>query len=292
MLPWLPGADWAVRFPQRYADLAPLARLAGQVAVEPGREAVQAPWNLGHDLRYWSGRPVISSPFGVEGGEGALAADAAFHRAVEQPDAEALLEARRAGLVVVSEPLGVVVSLAGLEPPGAAPVTAPDPDSDRVDRVLDLPAFRRLVATRLWLWDGMFGDASGRLAAVGLPALDAFRLLGEAGTTSPWRAVAVPWAKLFQVVPGARVAARTRPGARVEAWVTLHTNRGRAATFTTHATADAAGVARLRLPYATGLNGAVLATAWRLSDGRATADLPVGAGAVLRGEPLEVALGR
>jgi hypothetical protein len=293
VLPGLPGAGWVPITPTRYTDLQPLGRLAGQLALAPGREAVLGPWHHGHDLRYWSGRPVVSSPFGVEGGAGALEVDAAFHRAVDQGEVEALLSARRVGLVVVSEPLAVVVSLQAFAPPGAAPVTAPDPDSPQVDRVLDLPAFRRLVATRLWLWDGMWGDAEGHLLQVGLPALDAFRLVGESASSYPWRAVEVPLAKIFQPVAGARVLVRgLRPGARVEAGVTLVTNRGREVAWSTHARADAAGVARLRLPYASGQNGAVQATRWRLSDGQSALDLALPERAVVLGEPLEVALGR
>jgi hypothetical protein len=78
----------------------------------------------------------------------------------------------------------------------------------------------------------------------------------------------------------------------VEARVTLLTDRGREVTWSTRATADAAGVAWLRLPYATGLNGAVLASGWRFSEGPAAADLAVGEPAVLRGETIEVALRR
>lgn len=291
-LPALPGAGWAVLAPERYADLAPLGRLAAATPAPPGREAVQAPWNLGHDLLWFAGRPVISSPFGVDGGPGALEADAAFHRAVEQADAEALLAARRAGLVVVAQPLAVVVSLAPFAPAGAPPVFAAAPGAAWRDGVEDLPAFRMLVATRLWLWDGGWGGADGRPVPGALPALDAFRLLGEGQALFRWRAVTVPATKLFQWVPGARVTVRARPGARVEARVQLVTDRGRLVTWATEAVADAGGRAALRLPYATGRNGAVLATPWRLGDGREDVELQVPEAAVLRGEPLEVALGR
>jgi hypothetical protein len=291
VLPGLAGGGWAPLTPVRYSDLQPLGALAGQVALATGRAAIQAPWNLGHDLRYWSGRPVVSSPFGVEGGQGALAADAAFHRASDQGEAEALLAARRVGLVVVSEPLAVVVSLEDFAPPGAPPVFAPAPPVAQGRRVLDLPSFRLLVATRLWLWDGRWGEADGRLVEPGPPPLDAFRLVGESASNSAWRAVEVPLAKLFQPVAGARLLVRgARPGARVEAATTLVTDRGRQVAWATAATADAEGLARLRLPYATGANGAVLATPWRLSDGAGAASLAVAERAVLRGEPLQAAL--
>jgi hypothetical protein len=293
VVPGLPGLDWIPRSPTRYDDQAPLGRLAARTPVPPGREGIQAPWHLGHDLRFFSGRPVVSSPFGVEGGEGALAFDAAFHFAADQAEVEALLAARRIGLVVVSQPFGVVASLEGLAPPGGAPVLQRGPSAWRIDDLADLPAFRRLVATRLWMWDGMWGGADGRLAEVALPAIDAFRLLGEGATLDRWRAVEIPRAKLFQVVPGARVRVRgARPGARVEARVTLLTDRGRQVTWSTRAPADASGAATLRLPYATGRNGAVLASGWRLSDGPAAVELAVGEQAVLRGEALEASLRR
>jgi hypothetical protein len=143
------------------------------------------------------------------------------------------------------------------------------------------------------MWDGLWGGADGRPVAVGLPALDAFRLVGESASRSAWRAVEIPLAKLFEPVAGARVLVRgARPGARVEASTTLRTNQGREVAWATSATADGAGQARLRLPYATGPNGAVLAAAWRLSDGEGAAGLATSERAVLLGEPLEVTLRR
>jgi hypothetical protein len=289
----LPGGAYAPLSPERYDDWRPLGQLAASVTPAPGREAIQAPWNMGHDLRASSGRPVISSPFGVEGGPGALEADAAFHRALDQESAEALLAARRVAFVVVVQPLAVVASLEAYAPPGAPPVIVHGVAPGRLDDLQDLPALLHLVATRLWLWDGQFGEASGRLLERGLRPIDAFRLLGEGATTTPWRAVEVPATKLFQHVPGARVVVRgARPGARVEARVTLVTDRGREVAWGTYALADAAGVARLRLPYATGQNGAVLATPWRLQEGEATAVLAVPERAVLLGASVEAALQR
>jgi hypothetical protein len=257
----------------------------------PGREAVLTPWSHGHDLRYFSGRPVVSSPFGTEGGAGALQLDAAFHRTVSQSVAEALLAERRIGLVMLFEPLDEVVSLEAFAPPEAIEVTRPGPDPDRVDNVEVLPAFRMLVAVRLWLWDGMWGEADGRLLPEGPAAIDGFRLVGESPTISIWQQVGVSMFKLFQPVAGARVTVRgARPGASVEARTALRTNRGRAVEWRTHATAGSDGVARLRLPYAAGLNGAVRAAPWRLGDGRGASGVAPSERAVLLGEPIEVTL--
>jgi asparagine N-glycosylation enzyme membrane subunit Stt3 len=111
VLPSLPSADYAPVTRARYAELAPVARLAARVPLAPGREAVLAPWSHGHDVRYWSGRPVVSSPVGIEGGAGALEVDAAFHRATDEATAHEVLASRRVGLVLIIEPLDEVVSL-------------------------------------------------------------------------------------------------------------------------------------------------------------------------------------
>jgi len=293
VLPTLPGGDWASPTRGRYTDLAPLARLAARVHLAPGREAILAPWSHGHDLRYFSGRPVVSSPFGVEGGEGALEVDAAFHRATDQATAEAVLAARRVGLVVVFEPLDEVVSLEAFAPPDALRVYDLGPDPDRLDNVRILAPFRMLTVVRLWLWDGMWGEADGRPMQTGFAAIDGFRLVGETDTLSIWNKVGVPMFKLFQPVAGARVVVRgARPGASVEASTRLRTNRGRVVDWTTRATADAGGVARFRLPYATGPNGEVEAAPWRLSDGQRATGVVTGEAAVIFGQQLEVALGR
>ncbi len=291
VLPGLPGADWAPRTPFRYSDLAPLSRFAGQVTQAPDREAVLVPWSHGHDLRWFSGLPVVSSPFGIDGGPGALEVDAAFHRATDQATAEAVLAARRVGLVVLYEPLDEVVSLEAFAPATALPVTAPGPDPERIDQVRVLPAFRMIVPVRLWLWDGMWGEGDGRPAFQGPPAIDGFRLLAESGSISIWNAVGVSMFKLFQPVAGARVTVRgATPGASVEARTDLRTGRGRRLEWSTRATAGPDGVARFRLPYATGLNGQVEASPWRFSDGSRATGLAPGERAVLLGEALEARL--
>lgn len=293
ILPSLPEADWAPRSQPRWTDLAPLGRLAAQLRLAPGREAVLVPWSWGHDLRWFSGRPVISSPFGIDGGAGALEVDAAFHRLTDQGQVEALLASRRVGLVVVHEVLDEAVSLQDFAPAGAPEVFRPGPDPWRLDNVEVLPAFRMLVAVRLWLWDGMWGEADGRPMAVGFPALDAFRLVGESPTISIWQRVGVSAYKLFEPVPGARVEVRgARPGASVEARTRLRTNRGREAEWATRAAAGPDGVARFRLPYATGMNGAVAAAPWTFSDGTRQASLATSERDVSLGLALAATLGR
>jgi hypothetical protein len=293
VLPWLPEADWAPVIPGSYEDLAPLATLAGQHPRQPGREAVFAPWSHGHELRYWSGRPVVSSPFGVEGGAGALEADAAFHFTSSQAAAETLLAERQVGLVLITAPLEETISLEAFAPPGTPELTRRRPGESLVDGAEVLPAFRELVAVRLWLWDGMWGEVDGLPPGEGAGPVDAFRLVAESRAELGWSGLSVPIFKLFEPVAGARLAVRARaPGSRVEASTELRTNRGRVVTWRTHAFAGADGVAVLRLPYATGFNGVVLAGPWRVSDGGAGGAVAATEQAVLLGERLELALGR
>jgi Archaeal glycosylation protein B long peripheral domain len=61
-------------------------------------------------------------------------------------------------------------------------------------------------------------------------------------------------------------------------------------TWRTSAIADADGLARLRLPYATGVNGAVHASTWRLTDGRSAGEVALDEQAVLLGGSLSVTL--
>jgi hypothetical protein len=255
-----------------------------------GRQAVLCAWSDGHDFLFWSRRPVVSSPFGIEGGAGALAVDAAFHFTNDQAEAEALLASRQVGLVAITRPIDEVLSLLELAPPGRPPVVATVVEGLGQERLVIDPSFNELVAMRLWLWDGMWGGLDGRLADDGRLALDAFRLVGESSTPSIWQEVAVPLFKLFQPVPGLRLVVLTSPGARVEASVRLRTAAGRQETWRTARLADPDGRAALRLPYATGANGEVTADSWQVADGRTVAEVPVLERDVLQGATVELSL--
>jgi hypothetical protein len=236
---------------------------------------------------------VVSSPFGVEGGAGALEAGAAFHVAATQAEAEAVLAARRVGLVLITRPIEEVQSLLDFAPPGQpgqpALLTRVQ-EADGRPRLIVSPAFNALVAHRLWLWDGMQGELNGQLTTGATPTLDGFRLLGESSTPSLWQAVSAPLFKLFQPVAGLRLLVWARPGAAVEASTRLRTAAGREETWRVQATARADGWAPLRLPYATGLNGEVAASPWQITDGERTVEVPVLERDVLLGTRLEVSL--
>jgi hypothetical protein len=78
----------------------------------------------------------------------------------------------------------------------------------------------------------------------------------------------VPY-KLFEVVEGAVLEVEVEPGARAAASAEVRTAAGRGFRYRARATADAAGVARIRVPYATEAAGpaARAAGAWRIAAG-------------------------
>jgi hypothetical protein len=100
-------------------------------------------------------------------------------------------------------------------------------------------------------------------------------------------ASAVPYAKLFEVVRGVRLAGTAEPGAEVEARLRLRSRR-RELGFVARAAADAAGRYVLVLPYATGAQGDVESAAhYELRSGGKMAEASVTEEQVQRGERIE-----
>jgi hypothetical protein len=251
-----------------------------------------AEWSLGHLVQYFADKPVIPSPFGTEEGPRAageptaLRSWAAFLFTSDPSAAERVLAERRAGFVLLRSPKNEVIESYTFAPAGAARVAevtanAIDGPTPRV-----LPEFYRLIATRLHYVDGLPPSGAGE-------ALGTYRLLAESPTVE--RIADLPPASLytvFGVVPGARIAFRgAPPGAVVSARTRIQTNAGRVFEWSSEAASGADGRATLRLPYATGRNGLVVAGAYSIADGahRGTLELDE---ADVRGKSMDVDLAR
>jgi hypothetical protein len=140
------------------------------------------------------------------------------------------------------------------------------------------PALYETIAARLYYVAGSATPVTR--------ALDGFRLVSESSA----RPGAAPF-RLFERVPGARVSVQgARPGAPVVARVWLQAG-GRAVEWRSDALADPDGAAMFRLPYATGGNGAIVASEYLVSDGAASASLALAEHLVLAGERVEIRLG-
>lgn len=257
-----------------------LLRWAGDLPRASGREGVLAPWSLGHVIQYYAGRPVLTSPFGTEGGPLAMEDAAAFWFAPDEPTAEALLSRRRCGLVLLGFVPPETQTLHGFAPAGTERPLTRVRSLWRRERIDDTDAFWRLIPTRLYYEDGA--------AARDRPSLAAFRLLAETPATSPDDAASEAQWKLFEPVAGARVRTGAGGGRPVRATVRLETNTGR--RFEWSAEAPAGG--ELRLPYASGANGAVIASEWTLSDGSRSLAAVVHEEEVREGARFEVDLAR
>jgi asparagine N-glycosylation enzyme membrane subunit Stt3 len=306
---WLPGRLSALRPPWRQALVLPALTL---LAVAPGlpehlsaersgledevlalrwlsthpawegREAVLAPWSLGHLVQFHAGRPVLVGPFGTDLGPGAFDASAAFWFSSGQAEAEAVLAQRRCGVLVLGQLPGTTQLLHDYAPAGTPAPFVRTLDGAGGERQGETEAFWSLVPVRLYYDDGRSVDRS--------PALDGFRLLLESPATSPGNPAQEQQVKVFEWVQGARAQVTAPPGALVRASVALVTVTGRALEWMVLARADEHGAASLRLPYATGTNGTTQAGPWSLEAAGQRARLDVGETDVVQGRVVAVEL--
>ena len=269
----LPSAYSSARAQQLDYVLSPIGE--GLLSREGG---ILAPWDSGHHARYYAGLPVVASPFGTDGGEGAMEDTAAFFLATDEQVAEQLLNRRRIRYVLMEyHPGNAVAEAVAILKPAVPPIQVL---GDRYQGyTLQLGAgFNRLIMARLYLELGMATPAHEA-------ALGGFRLVSEVGPRG-----GIPAWRLFEVVTGARVRVTgARPGAKVTARSQLTTPLG-TLPWEASAVADPDGAVGLRLPYATDLPGRVTAAPYLVGDGVRTARLAVPNRAVEDGAVIELRL--
>jgi len=246
----------------------------------PGREAVLADWDLGHIVQYFARRPVLTSPFGVDGGEGAMEDAARFYLSLDDESAEALLRERRVGYVLVENPPNVVWVSQEFAPERSPEFVRVRSHSGNLFAFEGTSAFWSLPLARLYFRDG---SATSRMSALG-----GFRLVYETPPTDPGPP-AIGMYKLFAVVPGASLRVPAAPGTAVTASVPVTTNTGRRFTWSARGVADAAGWAILRVPFATALNGFVGAGTYSIASSGGTRTVAVTEEQVTLGEQVTVA---
>lgn len=286
------GLGWAVfthadvdRRPFGPADEEVIHTLRTLGSFEPASAdapAVVGDWNYGHHVQYYAGKPVLVTPFIEDLEPDGMSEWIRFLFARDEADAEAVLRGARAGFVLASHPLGAYAYLEPLAPPEARV------GARRTKSVLDGESLAvsetalELLTSRLFFFDGM-SRSGGSHAALG-----GFRLLHESRDTTPEDGY--DGLKVFGVVPGAHVEVGTAPLGRVSAVVRVVTNQRRTFEWRTWATADSAGKALLRVPYATGRNGNVRASACTVSASGASTELILAPDLVERGGRLALRL--
>jgi hypothetical protein len=232
------------------------------------RQAVLAPPDLGHHVIALASRPVLASPFGVEGGPGAMSDFAAFYLESDLAAVERLLVRRGIQFVLLQRPQIQAAQLLGHGVRSGLGAELGFGGS--------LASLGDLVVVRL---HQDFGRSS---ADPPRPALDAFRLVEDDGQKSGMEPGDVY--RLFEYVAGARVLVRGAGARRpVTAMVSLEAPWGGETQWVATRAADEEGIALLRLPYATGPNGRIRAGPWVVTDGVRTAHLEVSEADVLSG---------
>jgi hypothetical protein len=238
----------------------------------PSRPGLLARWDLGHVLSVLGRRPALANGFGSYlDPEGFAEAAGAFSLSPQGFDA--LLERRRAGLVVAG-PATFDARLAGGR-------TWHQPSDQGA--VLDVEAMRALPLSPLLIaGSAVPGAGIGHLEHL-LPRFASREVVG--GLAFP-----LPMLWTYEWVPGARLRGRAPPGAGVLAALAI-VERGRGHAWKAFTTADGAGRWELVLPvptsYATPT--VVTAPAYQLSsEGGPAVGAPVPEDAVRNGRVIEL----
>jgi len=254
-------------------------------ALSEGGEAVLSLWSLGHEIQWFTRKPVVSTPFGTDIGVRSMKDEAAFFLADNPEAAEEVLRRRRVGFVFLRNPIPEIAVMSGFLPGQPARVIRRASPSAGIGYDLYAEALD-LVPSRLYFFDG--GSLAGQVSA-----LANYRLLSESAVTAQVMQFRAARYKLFGVVPGATLHIRgAAPGSKVSATVPVETDTGRVFLWTTRGVAGPSGDAAIRVPYASGRNGMVLAGRYAVSDGKRKREFSVSEPQVVRGETISVDLSR
>ena len=179
---------------------------------------------------------------------------------------------------------GEVEDVARMLEPGAPRFTTVGPGGSPQPT----PAFYTTMNSRLLVFDGLEATVAGRTLA----PLRRLRLDFESAAVGAEPGWEGSFAKVFELVPGARIGGRARPGEPVELRLDLVTDRGRRLTYRDRADADAGGAFKFTVPYATaGAATAVRAAGpYRITAAGRAAEATVTEAEIAAGRPVAVEL--
>ena len=143
----------------------------GEHGDPPGKDgSVFSEWTWGHLVQYFGKRAAVATPFGIDGGPGAMEDTAAFFTTKSPEEAESILAARRARYLLMTDPLTEAAELAALAPLGRrTPPWCGDWTGSRGPSLDIAPDADDLVAARIHSDNG--------LSPRGLPSLGQYRLI-------------------------------------------------------------------------------------------------------------------
>lgn len=270
------------QLPWGAADKLPLLSWLRTQKVMPAREGVLAFWSDGHEIQWFARRPVVSTPFGSDLDARSLAGEVAFITEPDPDAARAVLDARRIGFLLLTNPVSEVATIGQLDPRRRA-WAIEERGLSTGRRYALYQEFFDLVVSRLYFFDG--GSRSRA------PGLSDYRLLGESPTLDDVLGLRSSRYKLFGVASGAVVrVGGLPPGSSLRCATRVATNVGRTFDWASWGNADSSGTAACRVPYATGSNGLVRAEPYVLTTARGGMSVAVPEDAVLDGRVLSVQL--
>jgi dolichyl-phosphooligosaccharide-protein glycotransferase len=238
--------------------------------------SVFSEWDWGHLIQYFAARPAVATPFGSDGGEGAIEDAAAFFLTRSPAEASRILSQRHARHLLTVDPVTQAAESAPYAPSGHPSPVSVSWHPIRGPHLSVTPEVDDLVAVRIHYDNG--------LSAHGLPTLDRYRLLYEG------RAIGPQQVRLFEIVPAAELRiSGAAPDATIRVTVSLRTNQDRGTSWYASSPADDQGRASIRVPFSSGANGAVLAGSFSVDCGGPSVVVAVPAAAVEGGQRVAVA---
>lgn len=232
-------------------DRAPSPGDAMEPKTRP-RFSVLARWQLGHWLNYLAGQANVANPLGQTPVNLRGVGDSVRFFLAENPSAAHEILSRRQVRYVLVHPLLEEIPLLTRHlgwPVERLLQRLPD------GKLLVKPIYFRTMQTRLLHYDGRRFKQQGRRHA----PLRRLRLVYECQRQLNELGRRLSYCKVFEVVRGARLAGRARPGERIELALRLRTNLGRSLLYRDSAVADALGRYRFTVPYPTGKAGSAVA---------------------------------
>ncbi|HEY5975233.1 MAG TPA: hypothetical protein VIU41_10860, partial [Geobacteraceae bacterium] len=246
--------------------------------LSPPAYGVLSEWHNGAYIDYLGRRPTVATNFGWE--THGLFESAAFLTMTDPDAAERLLLENRVRYLVLDDISAML--------PAQAAIAAYGEKSGRYGALV-LPPFKPLASMyyRLYIQDG----AAYQVADVSAAALGGYRLVFETvGTNFDPVVGPVSRYKIYQVVPGALVAGRARPGATVTLELPLKSPTGRLFSWKSGVVADQTGRFSCRVPYATDRpsGDVVPQDSYLVHSGGATVRLVVPEAAVANGQTVQL----
>ncbi len=233
-----PNSDWLEAL--SWLERATPATSSFNTPGYPPEYGVMNWWDYGHWIEYLSKRPVVANNFQL-----GLKESAEFLTSENETNANRLMDRHRARYVILDHKMGLnirsegnILTLSGTFP--AIVSTLGQSFRDYLDPS-GLPGRRylRTMYARLYLLDGR--------------GLQHYRLVYETRSLAydPLLNRPVPYIKIFEYVPGAKIKGKTLPGSQVNLTLQILTNQGRRLTYLQATKADSRGDFNFTVPYPT-----------------------------------------